>query len=1047
MRLHRLEIAAFGPFAGREVIDFEPLNDAGLFLLNGVTGAGKTSVLDALCFALYGSVPGGRTRNALRSHHAEPTAAPEVELEFTAAGRRFRLTRSPYWEAPSARAASGTSTRQARALLAERDAGGTWVPRATRLDDVGELVKEVVGLSKEQFTQVILLPQGEFAEFLRASSADREAVLERLFGTAFYERVQEELAARSRTARAAAEAAAADAARLVRDAGRELAHVRSLDAGPEQGQEAGEEDAEQSGEDAGDRADGGPPGAGAGPEAAGPAVAAVRERLLAALARARTAHERLDGRLADAERRASALQDELRLRQRLAQLRREEDELDQLRPGVDEDRAALARHRAAAPLRIVLDARRRAGDALAEAREQRAGILAEAAADEALLAAAAALVPGRGTGFAEVAAGQRPPDEALRAAADEALAGVRQSRRREPELEQLASAAAELAEQVRTAERTRAGLDELASRQDADRDALDRAVAELAPRADAAPDRRRAAEDAARVLAASRELEAAAARDEQERQRYSAAERTRREAAQEAERLQQRRFEEAAGLLAADLRDGAPCPVCGSEEHPSPAGAAGGTTVSAQALGEARARRDATADDAEAARGRYEAAHEAVVRLRAGGATDDPGAAQAAAHEAAAEADRAEAAVRELAEARAGLDRLREARERTDQERHEADVAGSAARARLEQTTAQLEALAAELTAAAQGFAGLAHKEAAAERLVTVLGRVARAHDAQERAEAADADAAAQLRTVLEDSAFAGEEELARALLAPDEAQRRQERVDDLDGRALRVAAELSTPELTGVLAQEAAGAAAADPGALAAARAELTTLRGERDGSTGRLAGLVALRDRLDGLAAEAAEADAAAEAAAAEARVLRELADTANGTSSDNVLRMTLNSFVLAAQLEEVAAAATARLERMTGGRYRIVHTDAKDGGRKSGLGLQIEDAWTNARRGTESLSGGETFMASLALALGLADVVQAQAGGVEIDTLFVDEGFGSLDEETLEEVMDTIDGLRERGRVIGLVSHVQEMKTRIPHQIHVRRSPGGSTLSVRV
>lgn len=224
-----------------------------------------------------------------------------------------------------------------------------------------------------------------------------------------------------------------------------------------------------------------------------------------------------------------------------------------------------------------------------------------------------------------------------------------------------------------------------------------------------------------------------------------------------------------------------------------------------------------------------------------------------------------------------------------------------------------------------------------------------------------------------------------------------------------------------------------------------LDALRAERDGSTGRLAGLGSLLGRFEVLAEEAEEADAAAAATAEEAAVLRDLADTANATSSDNALRMTLNSFVLAAQLEEVAAAASVRLERMTGGRYRLGHSDAKDGGRTSGLGLQVEDARTNARRGTESLSGGETFMASLALALGLADVVQAQAGGVEIDTLFVDEGFGSLDEETLEEVMDTIDGLRERGRVIGLVSHVHEMKTRIPHQIHVHRSPRGSTLSV--
>jgi exonuclease SbcC len=175
------------------------------------------------------------------------------------------------------------------------------------------------------------------------------------------------------------------------------------------------------------------------------------------------------------------------------------------------------------------------------------------------------------------------------------------------------------------------------------------------------------------------------------------------------------------------------------------------------------------------------------------------------------------------------------------------------------------------------------------------------------------------------------------------------------------------------------------------------------------------------------------------------RSLADLAAGGGA-NTLRMTLSSFVLAARLEEVAAAASERLLKMTSGRYSLVHTDARRGAGRSGLGLLACDTWTGVDRDTSTLSGGETFLASLALALGLADVVTAEAGGTRIEALFVDEGFGSLDEDTLEEVMTVLDGLREGGRMVGIVSHVAELRQRIPAQVRVHKGQAGSHLSVR-
>ncbi len=158
-----------------------------------------------------------------------------------------------------------------------------------------------------------------------------------------------------------------------------------------------------------------------------------------------------------------------------------------------------------------------------------------------------------------------------------------------------------------------------------------------------------------------------------------------------------------------------------------------------------------------------------------------------------------------------------------------------------------------------------------------------------------------------------------------------------------------------------------------------------------------------------------------------------------------MTLSSFVLAARLEEVAAAASERLLTMTAGRYSLVHSDARKGNAKAGLSLLACDAWTGIDRDTATLSGGETFLASLALALGLADVVTAESAGTRMEALFVDEGFGTLDEDTLDEVMNVLDGLRAGGRIVGIVSHVTELRQRIPAQVHVRKGRAGSHVEI--
>ena len=186
MLLHSLEITAFGPFAETVTVDFDQLSAAGLFLLSGQTGAGKTSVLDAVCFALYGDVPGDRSSaKRFRCDTAPAGLAPRVVLEATLGGRRFRLTRSPAWQRPKKRG-SGHTTEQAHVLL-EEHVDDAWVALSNRMDEAGHLVTGLVGMTMPQFCQVAMLPQGRFQTFLRARSEERHRLLQQLFSTQRFE--------------------------------------------------------------------------------------------------------------------------------------------------------------------------------------------------------------------------------------------------------------------------------------------------------------------------------------------------------------------------------------------------------------------------------------------------------------------------------------------------------------------------------------------------------------------------------------------------------------------------------------------------------------------------------------------------------------------------------------------------------------------------------------------------------------------------------------------------------------------------------------------
>jgi exonuclease SbcC len=392
-----------------------------------------------------------------------------------------------------------------------------------------------------------------------------------------------------------------------------------------------------------------------------------------------------------------------------------------------------------------------------------------------------------------------------------------------------------------------------------------------------------------------------------------------------------------------------------------------------------------------------------------------------------------------------GMHAAREALGRAEREYQERVAAQQQAERRAAARTSQREALDREQTGLeselvwARGGAGsVAEHAALLERRVRLLAEAVEAVrsvdvTAQRLKESDDRLADAAFRAGFETSGAA-----AAAMLGDVEQRGLQHWIDAWQTEAAAVADRLAEADT-----RSAAEQPAADPEAASAAYDAAE--RALRDATSA----LAAARDRC-------AELSRLSRQAAAEVfrlgplreeydRVAR-LAGLTAGTSADNERKMRLESYVLAARLEQVAAAATVRLRRMSSGRYTLVHSDARAGGKRSGLGLHVVDAWTGSERDTATLSGGETFFASLALALGLADVVTDEAGGVQLDTLFIDEGFGSLDEATLDEVLDVLDSLRERDRSVGIVSHVADLRRRIPAQLEVVKERHGSAVRLR-
>src|SRR5262245_6953826 len=988
MRLHTLELQAFGPYAARQRVDFGRLAASGLFLLEGPTGAGKSTILDAITFALYGGLAGEESgEDRLRSHFAGPAAEPSVMLEFSLHGACYRVTRVPEHRRPKRRG-EGFTTEASRGHLERREGGG-WSSLSSNKAEVGEMITEAVGLSREQFTQVMLLPQGEFARFLRARDDDRRDLLTKLFGTQLYDRITAELdrrrydAARQREeaeqAVSAAVSAAAEAAGLDAAGRAELLSLSRADRETRLKEES---------------------------EGVAETVAVTGEGLELAVAKVAAARA-----AAGQAGQGAALM--ARLTQALADLR------EHLGTRAEHDRraAALDGARRAGPVRPLLTALAEADAIAGQARDQLLSLIPGPSAD--MLAgqggagardrAEAAERDAAGLQHLADVEGGLPGQEAELAAQEEA---AREASARVAALEEargglpgrIAQVEGERDQATATAgglDTARARLDEITARRGAAC-----AAAELAPQVEAAHSAMQAAVDAHQALVDAHQAGVSTL------------------------------LGGMAAELAAQLTDGEPCPVCGSPEHPAPAHAQADAVSAKDVAGLAERR-----DEAERGRVRREEEWSRLDRERAdliaaaGGRSVEELATEAetlAGAIAIGERSAADAGrlADELAKAWAGL-------EASATDLRDAAAREAAASQQAAMTRTALGALRADLASAARGHPSVAARQAALMEAATRDRAVAEALDKLSAAltsrgkahQQAEREASAQRFASLDEAREAVVEPAAQAALAAE--------AESWTGALARLEAAAQVGDLAGL-----------DPGRAAevhaqAETAEAALTRAEEAEQEVRVAheSGKAKAERLRERLAEVRKAEDHLDRLAEETEPVIRLAGLAKGTEGHR--RVSLTTYVLRHWFSQVVAAANVRLAAMSSGRYELRRTD--EGGtrrERAGLTLAVTDRHTGADRGPASLSGGETFYTSLALALGLADVVRAEAGEVDRDTLFIDEGFGSLDAATLDEVMAVIDDLRDRGRVVGIVSHVPDLKDRVPERLEVRRLPDGSS-----
>lgn len=1085
MILHNLEFEAFMAYPKRQEINFDTLNNAGVFLLNGPTGAGKTTILDAICYALYGETSSDRESAKLHSTYAVHSGTkPRVLLDVTLHGKRLRIDRTPAYNKPITRGARKGQMREesAKATLAELAPGAdpadekAWTPISSSVAEVNRTIAERTHLTKEQFLKVVLLPQGQFAQFLKSKPKERKELLKKMFPVEHYEQLFAALTEEAKTAQQeVAQDENTQRGYLERARAEMLALQALLDAVDTDAEDPAEAETPENFTTENVTAEN------VTAETLDAWIAGGVERARKTSAREKQEQQRLTD---EADQNTRLLAERAQLQADWREYEQLCERRTRLTERADEHKAQreeLAQARAAAPLHAqyaqvhaesqALAAREQEQTACASALDENGRALLAALRNEDIspevtfpeettFAAFPGLEPSEQETQLEALLdtlralqkkdAQLTDEEAVVAALLKQANALEQDKARaEKTLSDLTAAAEQLAEEL-------AGY----STADEERTLAAHLVTEVQQKHDAAQQMQQKLDAASAAVAeAEKQNKRTATAEQKAQEKWQASAQQALAATEEFKNLQVLRLAQASSLLARELKDGEPCAVCGSVEHPAPAQIAEGEQLVERAdLDAAKEHEDKAHKQArthELAKDRATNAHQEASEALAAARTQYETLAAQGECDVEQTAAQLQQAQTRLAQAQsrvtardgvlAKVERVRVELQKAQEALRTIEGAAVEAQTRHRDAAARCEATAADL-APARAAVGFVQRVEAVEGYRAAHQRLARAVLLLGQARERHALAAAAAQRLLAESSFESAELVHAAVRTPERVDALEQAVAAYELEHARLLEGFGREAIVAVAARVAAGEQAPDDlqgvreqvEQLRAAVHRLTLREGERESM---LRSLQALRGEYAAFRAKTAQRYD-------RAQMLANLAAAARGdTLGGYEHQVDLVSYVLGAEFERILQSASLHLDRMSEGRYGMVFSDHRAKGSRSGGGLNLEitDTWTGEPREASSLSGGESFLASLSLALGLAEVVQANNGGIELDTLFIDEGFGTLDAETLDMVMGTIESLRDSGRTIGLISHVEEMKNRIPAQIVVEKGQNGSSVRV--
>lgn len=1044
MRILRLTMDAVGPFPGHEVIDFEAFSDAGRFLLSGPTGAGKSTIIDAIVFALYGKVSGGRdsSDSRIRSRYASEQAKTEVELIFSTSSGNYKVRRQPAYERVK-KNGKGVTKQNAKAWLFKLDEQLREVSEPlTKTSDVGTEITRIVGLSREQFTQTVVLPQGKFAQFLRSTSKDRQDLLQELFGTAIFEDLQLDLVERARKVKKNQEALDATLranlgvlASLL-DEAPQLDPARCLVYEPVPEVDC-EFDPLETAWDS--RFKPLAPWLEHNQRCANLEVSALREQ-------------------EDKLRSEFAYQRDLAARQeRYLALTKEHEQLVAQGPAQRQRLSQIQALQALSDLKPWHEQLKQAQQAVAQRQLSQALALEQLESDE---RAQAVLQPLDYRGAQALSVQLTAQVAALnpQVELEAGLAGRRRDLQTKTQAHE--SASAKLAQ---GRERENQLPTQIASKQEL--------LEQLNEQAATLPAAQLAQEQAAQTLKLAKAHEQLVKDHQRARKLQQLVALELKQASQRHKHMLEQWLSQSALNLAQNLVAGEPCPVCGATEHPAPA-TQGGENISQEQL-------DQALEEVNEAQEELSQASEKVTKLAAQLEAQPCQLSPAQAREQLQEAKATLAAARQASEqassCKAQIAKLNAQLEalRADNQAAQARLAGDAKEIQL--LGEKIDADAASLSC--EGFESVAAKVEYLSQLAAALEQLANAAQELDQCKKRAQQAADSFATQWAQASanFADHSAKPAAPAPTDPAETEPTQAEPTQAEPTQ---DTSVANVQDGYAQACQDFAGLDLDALKATSASYEKSLSINQAALAELEGIELTPPPLEQTQGQLEQAQAKTQACQTYASTwqafagqvnaqlaklnellarrskasdkdgqLLALASAANG---DNQARLTLSAWVLQAHFHQVLVFANERLGVIGAGRYELINVDSEEDTRqqKQGLGLAVVDHLSGTTRSPRTLSGGESFYVSLALALALADVVATQNGGIEMNTLFIDEGFGSLDEGTLAEVMDVLGALHSGGRVVGIVSHVSELKRAIPAAVEVRPLlGGGSTLRTRV